>query len=342
MSRIKDIKIRPVEYRYKKTFHIANSSTDVAKNVEIELITEEGFTGRGEASPSYRVCGETQQSIISFVQKIDDIKGIDVRNYRKIFEITDRLISSPALKAAVQFATIHAMCNEIGIKVWEFFGGMSDSIETDKTVSIGTIDEMVKEAIDIKKKGFKVIKIKVGEDVDHDVEAVEEIYSKTKGMKYIVDANCGYSVKDAIYFAKKLYSKGIDIDLFEQPVDRYDIDGLKLVRKVSVFPICADESAKTKYDVLNIIKNDACDFINIKLMKCGLSDAISIIDICQTARKGLMIGCMGESSLGINQSVQLACGYGVFKFCDLDSHLMIYENESRGDFIQNKGLIKVI
>ncbi len=48
-----------------------------------------------------------------------------------------------------------------------------------------------------------------------------------------------------------------------------------------------------------------------------------------------MIGCMSESSLGINQSVHFALGTGAFDFHDLDSHLMLKEPGFRGKFVQN-------
>lgn len=334
MSKIKNVELHLKSYSYLKPFHIANSVTTEVRNVEVVVTTEEGVKGVGEASPSFRVCGETYNSVLSLKDKVDEIIGLDVLNYRKIFSITQRLISSPSLRAAVEFACIDAMCRELNIKPYQHFGGAISYIETDKTVSISTLSERVEEAIKIKEEGFNVLKIKVGENLIGDIEAMEEIYKKTKGMKYIVDANMGYTPKEAIYFVKKLYSKGIDIEIFEQPVKSFDIDGLRHVRFNSPFPVCADESAKTKHDVLNLIKNEAVDFINIKLMKCGLSDAISIIEIVQTSSKGLMIGCMSESSIGINQSVQLACGFGVFNYCDLDSHLMMNEKNYRGDFIQ--------
>lgn len=340
MSRIKDIKLIPTRYRYLKPFHIANSITSEVENIEIEVLTEDGFVGLGEASPSFRVNGETSKSVLSFISKIEEIKGIDVRNWRRIFDITDNLISAPSLKAGLQFAVIDAMCREIGIGVWEFFGGATNTIETDKTVSIGGLKERIEDAIKIKKEGFRIVKIKVGENLYEDIEAVYEIHKKVK-MRYIIDANMGYTSKQAVYFAKKIYSYGIDIELFEQPVNMHDIEGLRYVRFNSPFPVCADESARTKYDVMRLIKEDAVDFVNIKLMKCGISDALAIVDICKVAGKGLMIGCMSESSIGVNQSVQFACGTGAFDYCDLDSHLMMNEKNYRGNFVQRKNIMVV-
>jgi hypothetical protein len=41
---------------------------------------------------------------------------------------------------------------------------------------------------------------------------------------------------------------------------------------------------------------------------------------------------MGESSLGINQSVNFALGTGTFEFHDLDSALMLKEENFRGKY----------
>ncbi len=342
MSKIIDVNFTVKTYNYKKPFHITNSISTQTRNIEVEVITREGFKGYGEVAPSFRVNGETTEQIMALLPTVKEmILELDTRNYLKIFNITDRLISSPGLKAAVQFAVIDALCEEYNCGVWEFLGGAKNEIETDKTVSIGKLEERIKDAVQIYKEGFKTIKIKVGENLNEDIEAVLEIAKKTKRAKYIIDANMGYTPKQAVYFAKTIYSKGIDVAIFEQPVIWYDIEGLRYVRFNSPYPVGADESAKTKQDVLRLIKNEAVDYVNIKLMKSGISDAISIVRLCESANIKLMIGCMSESSIGVNQSVQFACGFGVFDYCDLDSHLMMDEKNYRGKFKQNKNKMVV-
>ncbi len=335
MSRIKDILFTLKRYNYKRPFCIAYGFVTETENIEIEIITESGVSGYGESAPSFRISGETTEMLLALQPKIREmILNKDVKNYRLIFDITDRLISSPSLKAGVQFAVIDAFCKEGGIGVWEFFGGVKDEIETDRTVSVRPVEERINEALEIYREGFRVIKIKVGENLEEDLVVICEVYSKTRGCRYIVDVNGNYTPKEAVYFVKRLYSSGVDISVFEQPVNRYDIEGLKYVRFNSPFPVCADESVKTRYDALRLIKEEAVDMFNIKLMKSGISDAIAIVELAKTANIRLMIGCVSESSLGINQSVQLACGIGCFDFCDLDSHLMLEEDSFRGTFKQ--------
>jgi L-alanine-DL-glutamate epimerase-like enolase superfamily enzyme len=342
MQKIKDIKFIFKKYKYEKPFHITGGISDESTNIEVVITCENGIEGFGEASPSFRVNGEKPEMIISlqdFVKKT--LIDLDITEYRKIFDITDKLFALPSLKAALQFATLDAFSKSYNLKVCQLLGAAKDFIITDKTAGIDTINNRVKAIKKIIEEGFEVIKIKVGENLKEDIVTMMEIKNFIKDKKIIVDANMGYTPKQALFFLNKIYKEGIDIDVFEQPVYMKDIEGLKFVRYNSPYPVAADESAKTKYDVFNLIKMDAVDYINIKLMKSGISDALAIVEMVKSANKKLMIGCMGESSIGINQSVQIALGTGAFEFCDLDSHLMLKEDNFRGNFIQDKDKMRV-
>jgi len=77
-------------------------------------------------------------------------------------------------------------------------------------------------------------------------------------------------------------------------------------------------------------------------MKSGISDTLAIIEMSRSAGIRLMIGCMGESSVGISQSALLALGTGAFDFHDLDSHLMLREERFRGQLVQEGPIIRVL
>ncbi|HEY8540916.1 MAG TPA: L-Ala-D/L-Glu epimerase [Pseudothermotoga sp.] len=336
MSKIKNIEFSLKTYEYEKPFHITGSIASCATNIEVKITLENGIQGYGEASPSFRVNGEKPEMIMALENFVKEmLLEMDVKEYKRIFQATDKLFATPSLKAAIQFAVLDAFSEETGLEVYQLLGGATKQIETDKTVGIDTLENRVKDAKKIFDAGFRTIKIKVGENLKEDIEAMYEIYKVSKGAKYIVDANMGYTPKQAVEFANQLYQAGIDIAVYEQPVHMSDIDGLRFVRFNVSFPVAADESAKTKFDVLRLIKEEAVDYVNIKLMKSGISDALSIVELAKSANIKLMIGCMGESSVGINQSVHFAMGTGAFDFCDLDSHLMLKEDKFRGKFLQD-------
>ncbi|MFO7882941.1 MAG: dipeptide epimerase [Kosmotogaceae bacterium] len=327
--KIKDLELKLTEHSYKKAFHIAHSSKTITENILVKLIYDNGITGIGEASPSLRVNGEVASVLPGYERPLKEmLMGMDGRKYGIIFEKTEFLSKpSPSLKAAIQYAALDAFSKYCNTSVHEILGGKKEYVETDYTVSIGTFEESAKEAKELSKNGYKTIKIKVGEDLNTDIERIRAIADAAPNAEFIVDANTGYTPKQSVHFADILYRDNIPVLVFEQPVPVNDIEGMKFVRNNSKFPVAADESVRSRYDAFNLIKENAVDFINIKLMKTGITDALSIIELAKTACINLMIGCMAESGTGISQSIHLAAGTGAFTYHDLDSHMLLKETK---------------
>lgn len=325
MSLIKNLQFKQEEFEYEVPFHITNSVATTSKVITVELSLDNGVVGLGQASRSFRVNGEVFDGLLKYRDEIlDKINGLDVRNYRRVFDQIDKFSrTAPSLKAAVQFAVLDGLSQTVNLPVFQLLGGRKDFIETDLTIGIDNLETTVIRAKEAFDKGFTTLKLKVGEDLNHDIDRVLAVSEATKGAGYIVDANLGYTAKEAIQFADQMYKNGVNIRIFEQPVDVYDFDGMRLVRNNCHYPVGADETCKTKYDAMRLVREDCVDYINIKLMKSGLSDALAIVEIAQTANKKLMIGCMGEGGIGIGQSVHFACGTGAFTYHDLDSCLLL-------------------
>ena len=329
--KIRDLRFVEKKWDFVKPFHIANSVYSSKVNIEVELILTDGTVGLGEASPSFRVNGESESIVKLQSEMLEAIAGLDVRDYRKVFKKLDSYSkSAPSLKAAVQFATLHAFSRIVSTPVYQLLGGMKDFVETDKTVSIGSLEETVSDAIEIFEAGHRVIKMKVGEVLHSDIERVLAVNDVIKGVKYIFEANTFYWPIVALRFIDAMYRNNVPVGIFEQPVPAEDFEGLKMIRKGSMYPVGADESARTRYDVMRLIKEGSVDFVNIKLMKSGLSDALAIVEMCESAGIGLMIGCMSESGIGVSQSVHFAAGTGAFMYHDLDSHLLLKDVETIG------------
>lgn len=329
MSLIKDLQFKQEEFEYEVPFHITNSVATSSKVITVELMLDNGIVGLGQASRSFRVNGEVFEGLLKYRNEIlDKINGLDVRNYKRIFDQIDKFSrTAPSLKAAVQFAVLDGLSQTVKLPVYQLLGGRKDFIETDLTIGIDNLETTVIRAKEAFDKGFNTLKLKVGEDLKHDIDRVLAVSEATKGAGYIVDANLGYTAKEAIQFADQMYKNSVNIRIFEQPVDVYDFDGMRLVRNNCYYPVGADETCKTKYDAMRLVREDCVDYINIKLMKSGLSDALAIVEIAQTANKKLMIGCMGEGGVGVGQSVHFACGTGAFTYHDLDSCFLLKNPE---------------
>ncbi|MGB9857180.1 MAG: enolase C-terminal domain-like protein [Dictyoglomaceae bacterium] len=339
---IVDIKIIPREYKYKEPFRIATGVKSWELNFEIEVTLKDGTRGLGEASSvmiSYLFSQDSYHSLEKTLKTL--LVGENILKYKTLLKKLKTLSFLPSVMAGTEYAIISAFCNLKDIPPYIFFGGEKEAIESDITIGIDSFEKMLEKAKRYYEEGFKLLKIKVGIDLEEDLRKVIEIQRTLPSARFIVDANQGYSAKIAVEFVKELYKEGVKVEIFEQPVLKTDYEGLKFVRFHSPYPVAADESVFTLQDGYRLIKEDCIDFINIKLMKSGIYDALGLIELARAGNKGLMIGCMGESSLGITQSVHFSAGTGAFSYHDLDSHLFIEEENFRGRFLQEGSKIIV-
>lgn len=75
---------------------------------------------------------------------------------------------------------------------------------------------------------------------------------------------------------------------------------------------------------MQLIKANAVDLINIKLMKSGgIHNATKIAAITEAANVPCMVGCMGESAIGITAAVHFAAATKNVHHADLDCDILL-------------------
>ncbi|KAI3515673.1 hypothetical protein L1887_14575 [Cichorium endivia] len=167
------------------------------------------------------------------------------------------------------------------------------------------------------KQGFKTLKLKVGKNLNTDIEVLQAIRGAHPHCLFILDANEGYTSSEAVQVLVKLYEMEVTPILFEQPVHRDDWEGLGHVTRVAKtkygVSVAADKSCRSLADVKEIIKHQLADVINIKLAKVGVLGALEIIDLAKASGLDLMIGGMVETRLAMGFAGHLAAGLGGFK-----------------------------
>lgn len=331
---IKELKVESFDLPLKEPFIIATGRKDAANNVLVRVILEDGTIGYGEVAPSPYTTGDTQQTSIVALNHVRwAVEGQNVCAWRSLLGKTRKLIRfNVAAHSALEMAVLDAFTKHIGVPLYQFFGGAITSIETDLTLSLGTPEETFHAAQKAVDQGFTMIKVKVGQGVAVDLERVVRVREAAPCCEISLDANQAYSPKDAVELVKRIHEAGIELSLLEQPVRKDDIEGMKYVREHCPVPVCADESCFTPEDAIRLIRADAVDVINIKLAKCGILGALDIAGICRSANKGLMIGCMMESKIGLASYVHFACGLGEFAHHDLDSVYLLKPFECNGGF----------
>jgi o-succinylbenzoate synthase len=337
--KIKQIEYLHIESKRKEPFIIATGTSNIAHNIIVKVITDEGL-GLGNSCPN-SVTGETHETI-QMALKIfsDELAGDDAEDIKFINNKMDEILEkNPSAKAGIDLALYDLMGKKNDMPVFEIFGRDKDKILTDMTIGIMGTKEAVDHAIHYKNQGFRALKLKIGLDMNEDIKRIGKI-RKAVGEDMIirVDANQGYDVKTAIEVFSEI--EPCNIEQVEQPVKWDDLVGLREVKENSQIPITADEAVKTIDDAKMVIEDECTHNINIKLMKCGgITNALEINKLAQENGIKTMIGCMSENRISISAGLHFALSQKNVKYADLDSHFSLIEDKTHGGFSFENGFL---
>lgn len=335
--KITDIAFRKMTFSFNEPFKVAFAVINGYDTLVIKVETDEGLTGYGEAAPMGFVTGDSLDTALVIGKEYRELLiGQDPLAIAGIHGMMDaRYSGNTSIKAAVDMACYDIAAKKMGVPLWRYLGGSSPELVTDVTLGMDTPEEMAAKAQEWVDKGFTEIKVKLGEDIKTDLARMQAIRRKIgPGIVLRVDANQGWSVKDAIRIAREL--EPLDIDLIEQPTPDWDLEGLRRVRDASSIPIAADESCHSPMDAMKLC---ACvDGMNIKLMKCGgIYPALKISSVAEAAGLFCMIGCMGESKIANAAGMHLAAAVPNIRKVDLDVTFFAKGEQVSGGFSSEGG-----
>ena len=309
--KITDIRLGMLRVPLKTPFKTALRTVETVEDIVVSVHTDSGHVGYGEAPATAPITGDTHGSIVEAIRRhiAPRLVGEDISNLNRITRLVQTALErNTSAKAAVEIAVYDLWAQLYGAPLYRMLGGGEPVISTDITISVDHIDKMVADSIGAVERGFESLKIKVGKDIGLDVERVKAIHAAVEGRALLrLDANQGWTAKQAVFAMHALEDAGVHLELLEQPVKAQDLDGLKYVTDRVHTPVMADESVFGPRQVIELIERRAADIINIKLMKTGgISNAVRIADIAALYEVQCMIGCMIETSISVAAAVHLA------------------------------------
>ncbi|MBR5546038.1 MAG: dipeptide epimerase [Clostridia bacterium] len=332
----------PLRVPFKTALRTVNSVEDVV----VEIRTDTGAVGYGEAPPTGAITGDTTGAIIGALQDhlIKSIVGRDVDDFEDLMKIVQKcVVHNTSAKAAVDMALWDLYGQLYRIPVYKMLGGCRKQIVTDITISVNDPEEMARDAINAVERGYETLKVKVGANPALDVARLAAV-RQAIGPDYQIriDANQAWTPKQAVRILNQMQDKGLDIEFVEQPVAARDFEGMKYVTERSHVPVLADESVFSPDDALKIMQMGAADLVNIKLMKCGgIYNALKIASAAEVYGVECMIGCMLEAKISVNAAVHLACARQIITKIDLDGPVLCSEDPILGGAVFNEKNITV-
>jgi muconate cycloisomerase len=299
----------PVARPHKMSF----TTLEAVNFVFVRLETTEGLTGWGEAAclggPTWSE--ESSESVAATIERYivpwlvgRDASGIEVLSR----EMARRVQGNPFARAAVEMALWDLNGRALGVPVHRLLGGrVRDRVPLSWSLAVADAGAEIEEARAKVAGGHRIFKIKTAaRPVAEDVERVRRLREAVgPDVSLRVDANQGWDRPTALRAIRALEPFGLDF--VEQPVPRWDFEGMaEIGRRVNV-PIMADESCFSPQDALQIARLGGVSILGLKVTKsAGIIGTMAIARIAEAAGMGCYVGCMIETSLGTAAYLQVA------------------------------------
>ena len=325
--KITQIRLGKLSVPLRVPFKTALRTVERVEDIVVELHTDTGAVGYGEAPPTGPITGDTTGGIVGGLveliapaligQEVDDFEAVTAR-------VQKAGVHNTSAKAAADMALWDLYGQLHGIPVHKLLGGARRQLVTDITISVNPPEQMARDARDAVARGYDCLKVKVGVDPALDTARLTAV-RRAVGEKICIriDANQAWTPRQAVRILNEMQDKGLGLELVEQPVPAADLEGLAYVTRHSWVPVMADESVFSPADALRIFQTRAADYVNIKLMKCGgLTNALRIASAAEVYGVECMIGCMLEAKIAVNAAVELACARSVITKVDLDGPVL--------------------
>lgn len=309
--KITKIHVYAVKLPFRTPFVLAYETYKDMPSIIVKIETDNGLVGFGEGVADQHVTGETWESTFTTISEYLAPALIDENPFHleKIHDIMEQIVHGmPTAKAAIDIACYDLIGKATNQPLYQLLGGpYYPYIIIPHVLSIDNPSKMAQEAKEAVQAGYTNIKMKVGTDVQLDIERIRAVrHAIGPDVQLRVDANQGWQYEaDALYVLKAI--EDCHVGWIEQPIKATNIKGLAHIRQRTTIPIMIDEGLHNPQHMLQILELAAVDYVNIKLMKCGgIYPALKLLAQAEAAGLRCIIGSMIESSIATAAGTHLA------------------------------------
>jgi D-galactarolactone cycloisomerase len=285
-ARVRDVRAHYLRAELDQPFGWSVYTTPIRQAVLVEVETEDGLVGWGEAGS-----GTLPYAGKAFVEQVlrplalgEDPFDLD-RVWQKARTTFDRAGWAGGLAAqalsGLEVALWDLMGKQVGRPVCQLLGGrVRERVQAYATglyyyhTAPDPAAAREQEARGYVERGYGAMKMKVGGlSPIEDLAEVERIRRAIgDDVLLMVDANGGYDSRTAIQLGRKL--ERLDVAWFEEPVQRGDLAGYLEVKRALGMPITGGEHLGSLDAFRELIARRAVDIVQPDVANCGgLSEA---------------------------------------------------------------------
>ncbi len=345
------INLRPRKVGYRKNDKSLSVWASGVPSIIVRVTTDEGISGLGEATTMTWYFNETQEGMMKLLESYEEVLvGEDPFNLARAHSRIDLVTGEDApgchsARAAIDMALYDIIGKAQNRPVYEVLGGAyRTEFEMLTNLYEDTPEEKAKACKESVRKGFRGLKIKVGDilltkgwNIDNLRKEKEKLIAALEAVPpdiYIdADANQSWqSAKIAANIVEDLFQDKYYPNLsLEQPLHYLDISGHSYLRRSVKVPIILDESVLSPEAMLQIAKHDAADRIVLKLNRVGgFWPARKIINIAEAASIGISVDTMPFTKLGDTANCHFAATIKDPYPVDAEGHLWFETTPFKG------------
>lgn len=258
---IRDIVVRQLKLPLVKPYRVSFRTYTEFEPIIIEMITADGEIGWGEAYVPAGSTAETADTAWQFC--CENAARLVGRSVKEVHAAIDREVPQAPFASCAMLSSLAMMTRHPALVIRE-----EARIPLLVPVSATTRSAIAQEIEERLAQGYRTFKVKVGWDVEDDLQRVRWVQEALRGRALLtMDANRGYNLEQGMRFASSLDPEGIV--LFEQPCEADEWDANAQVAKVSTVPLMLDESIRNEHDIDRAATLSNVKFVKLKLKRVG-------------------------------------------------------------------------
>jgi o-succinylbenzoate synthase len=312
--RIVVARITPLRLPLRAPLPTAHGAVTQREGALLELETERGARGCGEALPLPGFGLETPAEASRALEGLArELLGRDAESPDALLDASERAASTaPAARAALDAAVHDLVARVQGVSLAHWLASRAGT-KPHARVPVGALvaapdpREAAAEARQRLAQGFRTLKLKLGaSEFEHDlarVAAVREAAGAEVALR--LDANGAWKEADTPPRLRELARFGIEF--LEQPVAAPELEALARLRAAAPFPIAADEAVQSEAHAEALLAARAADLLVLKPAALGgLRAASRIAARARHAGIPVVVTSFLDSGLGRTAALHLA------------------------------------
>jgi len=293
--KIIDVTVHVIKSKLDKPFAFSQGWVNERSATLIEIKTNEGIAGWGEA-----FCQGLEPPEISAAVIENALKPILLEQCPLDIEVLWHKMYSTTRDYGRKGSVISAI-SAVDIALWDIAGkyynepihqllggAFRNKIKPYATgfyrlKGKGEANRLAEEAISHYENGFDHMKVKLGFGIEDDLKCMESIYSvlKNKNVTLMIDTNHAYGRSEALLLGKQL--EDYRLRWYEEPVVPEDINGYSELKSKLNIPIAGGENEHTLFGFKSLFENNAVDIAQPDIGSCGgITGAKQIINLAHS------------------------------------------------------------